>query len=179
MTPPPVRGAGRPTGHRGADVSVAEAAAALRSAAADRPLLRRVVALFGPYRRPAALIGVLILITSGLGVASPLLVREIFDRALFVPGGVKVGLLLWLCGLMVVVPALASLLGVWQSYLTTTIGQKVMRDLRAGCSRTCSRCRCGSSPPPGPARSRAASRTTSAVCRRSSPTPRPPCCRTP
>jgi hypothetical protein len=66
VTPPPIR-SGRPTGHRGADVSVAEAAAALRAAASDRPLLRRVLSLFRPYRRPASLIGVLILVTSGLG----------------------------------------------------------------------------------------------------------------
>jgi ATP-binding cassette, subfamily B, bacterial len=111
-------------------VSVSEAAANLRNAAADRTLLRRVVVLFRPYRAQVIAVGLLILITAGLGVASPLLVREVFDKALFAPGGVKVGLLVWLCAAMVAIPAFASTLGVGQSYLTNLVGQQVMRDLR-------------------------------------------------
>ncbi len=111
--------------------SVSEAAANLRAAAADRPLLRRVVVLFGPYRRQITGVGLLILVTAGLGVASPLLVREVFDKALFGPGGVRVGLLVALCSAMIAIPALASVLGVVQSYLTNFVGQQVMRDLRA------------------------------------------------
>ena len=86
--------------------------------------------LFKPYRR--ALIGVagLILLTSGLGVVSPLLVKVVFDRGLFLPGGPDVALVLWLCGVMIAATVLAAALGVWQSYLTTLTGQRVMRDLR-------------------------------------------------
>jgi ATP-binding cassette, subfamily B, bacterial len=125
--PPPVRRGGP----GGGGISLSEAAAGLRDAAADRGLLRRVVSLFQPYRYQVSGVGLLILVTAGLGVASPLLVREVFDQALFAPGGVRVGLLAWLCAGMIAIPVLASSLGVWQSYLTSLVGQQVMRDLRA------------------------------------------------
>jgi ATP-binding cassette subfamily B protein len=117
-------------GPHGGGASFTDAAKGLRSAATDRPLLRRVVTLFRPYRRPVTGVGLLILITAGLGVASPLLVREVFDKALFVPGGPRIGLLAWLCAAMIAIPAVASSLGVWQAYLTNVVGQHVMRDLR-------------------------------------------------
>ncbi|MEO6879707.1 MAG: ABC transporter transmembrane domain-containing protein, partial [Mycobacteriaceae bacterium] len=116
-------------GGRGA--SFGEAAAAYREATADRGLLRRVAVLFRPYRRSVAGLGGLIAVTSGLGVVNPLLVKAVFDRALFVAGGPRLGLLAWLCGAMVVVPLVSSVLGVGQSYLTNKVGQQVMRDLRA------------------------------------------------
>jgi ATP-binding cassette subfamily B protein len=125
-------GPGGPGGFRGpGGASLSEAAANLREAAADRALLRRVVVLFRPYRSQVIGVGLLILVTAGLGVASPLLVREVFDKALFVPGGVRVGLLVALCAAMIAIPAIASALGVWQSYLTNLVGQQVMRDLRS------------------------------------------------
>jgi ATP-binding cassette, subfamily B, bacterial len=103
----------------------------LRDALRDRHLLRQVARQFIPYRRRVAIVGVLILFTSGLGVANPLLIKLIFDKALFVPGGPKVGLLIWLVSLMITIPAISSVIGVYQSYLTNIVGQSVMRDLRA------------------------------------------------
>jgi ATP-binding cassette subfamily B protein len=98
---------------------------------ADRRLLRQVVAQFRPYRGQVLVIGLLILVTSGLGVVSPLLVKVVFDRALFVPGGPKIGLLVQLVALMIAIPIVSSAVGVYQAYLTNTVGQRVMRDLRA------------------------------------------------
>src|SRR6266540_2368720 len=98
---------------------------------ADRKLLRQVVGQFRPYRGQVLVVALLILVTSGLGVVSPLLIKVVFDRALFVPGGPRVGLLVKLVGLMIAVPVVASVVGVYQSYLTNTVGQRVMRDLRA------------------------------------------------
>jgi ATP-binding cassette, subfamily B, bacterial len=98
---------------------------------ADRRLLRQVVAQFRPYRGRVLVIGLLILVTSGLGVVSPLLVKAVFDRALFVPGGPNLGLLVQLVALMIAIPIVASAVGVYQAYLTNTVGQRVMRDLRA------------------------------------------------
>ncbi|WP_269809943.1 ABC transporter ATP-binding protein [Kineosporia rhizophila] len=123
-----VRGHGHAGRHPGA--TVAEAAAGLREAAADRALLRRVVALFRPYRRRVLLVGALILVTAGLGVANPLLIREIFDKALFVPGGPDIPLLVTLSAIMIAIPAVSSALGVWQAYQTNYVGQQIMRDLR-------------------------------------------------
>jgi ATP-binding cassette subfamily B protein len=98
---------------------------------ADRRLLRQVVAQFRPYRGRVLVIGLLILVTSGLGVVSPLLVKAVFDRALFVPGGPNLGLLVQLVALMIAIPIVASAVGVYQAYLTNKVGQRVMRDLRA------------------------------------------------
>jgi ATP-binding cassette, subfamily B, bacterial len=104
-----------------------DAATALK----DRALLRRVSRQFIPYKREVIVVAVLIMITAGLGVASPLLIRLIFDKALFIPGGPDLGLLSWLVGLMIAVPAVASVVGVYQAYVTNRVGQSVMRDLRA------------------------------------------------
>jgi ATP-binding cassette, subfamily B, bacterial len=95
-------------------------------------LLRRVARLFRPYRGRVAVIVILILITSGLGVVNPLLTKQVFDKALFPPGsgGPNFGLLYALVGLMIVVPIVAAAIGVVQTYLTTVVGQRVMQDLR-------------------------------------------------
>jgi ATP-binding cassette subfamily B protein len=95
-------------------------------------LLRRVARLFHPYRGRVALVVILILVTSGLGVVNPLLTKEVFDKALFPPGnaGPNYGLLYVLVGLMVAVPLVAAAIGVVQTYLTTVVGQRVMQDLR-------------------------------------------------
>jgi ATP-binding cassette, subfamily B, bacterial len=118
---------GGPEGDAGLGKRLKDARTALK----DRALLRRVSRQFVPYKREVILVAVLILITSGLGVASPLLIRLIFDKALFVPGGPKLGLLSWLVALMIIVPAVASVVGVYQAYVTNRVGQSVMRDLRA------------------------------------------------
>ena len=50
-------------------------------------LLRRVARLFKPYRPQVAIVLVLILVTSGLGVVNPLLTKAVFDQALFPADG--------------------------------------------------------------------------------------------
>ena len=76
--------------------------------------------------------------------------------------------------LMIVVPIVSGLIGVGQSYLNNVVGQRVMQDLRNALYTHLQRCRCASSPRRAPARSRAASPTTSVASRRSSPTRRAP-----
>jgi ATP-binding cassette subfamily B protein len=95
-----------------------------------RATLRRVVGIFRPYRRTVIAVGILILITSGLGVINPLLIKVIFDQALFPPGGPRLGLLWVLVGLMFAIPIVSGLLGIWQTYLSNLVGQRVMQDLR-------------------------------------------------
>ncbi len=98
--------------------------------AGEAGLTRRVTKLFTPYRGQLGLIGVAILVTSVLGIANPFLTRAVFDQALFVPGGPDLQLLLVLVGLMIVIPMVSALIGVGQTYLTTTLGNRVMQDLR-------------------------------------------------
>ena len=96
----------------------------------DPGLTRRVVGLFSAYRGQLILIGIAILVSSGLGVVSPFLTQQVFDDALFVPGGPDLPRLYVLVALMIVLPLLAALIGVYQTYLTTALGNSVMKDLR-------------------------------------------------
>jgi len=101
------------------------------SFAQARAILRRAAGLFRPYRRPIAIVAATIVLSSALSVAKPLLIRAIFDDALFPHSGhSNVRLLLELVGVMIAVAAAASGAGVLQTYMATRIGQSVMRDLR-------------------------------------------------
>jgi len=96
----------------------------------DPRLLRRVAALFRPYRGRLMLIAIAIVVASGLGVITPFLTQAVFDNALFVPGGPDLHLLVVLVALMIVIPLVSALIGVGQTYLTTVLGNRVMADLR-------------------------------------------------
>jgi len=112
------------------------AAGPAETAAAPDRTGRRVVALFGPYRRRVAVVAVTILLSSLLGIALPFLTQAIFDRALFprtAEGSVgqpRIGLLLALVGASIGVTLLTAVLGVAQTWLATRLGNAVMRDLR-------------------------------------------------
>ena len=93
-------------------------------------LVGRVVAIFRPYWAPVLLVGVLILITAGLGVVNPILIRVVFDDGLFPVGGPDITLLWILAGVMGATTIVGGVLGIGQTYLTNRVGQKVMRDLR-------------------------------------------------
>jgi ATP-binding cassette, subfamily B, bacterial len=100
--------------------------------------VRRVVATFRPYRRKVGWVAVAIVLSSGLGVINPLLIKAIFDRALFGdPPGSCGGLacpqmhtLYVLVAYMVAIPILTSAIGVGQTYLANWVGLRVMQDLR-------------------------------------------------
>ena len=104
---------------------------------ADHPvgtdLGRRVWALFTAYRSSLVLIVVAVLVSSGLGIVTPFLTQAAFDRALFPAGGggVDIPLLGWLVAGMIAIPVVSALIGVWQTYLTTLLGNRVMADLRS------------------------------------------------
>jgi len=103
-----------------------------------RATVRRVVDTFKPYKRRVAFVGVLIVITAGLGVVNPLLIRWIFNEGLFgkpppmCEGGpcpqmhvVYVGVI-W----MILIPIITSVIGVGQTYYANLVGLRVMQDLR-------------------------------------------------
>ena len=96
------------------------------------PLLRRIGGLLSPYRGQLVLVAVTIVVGSGLGIITPFLTQAVFDRALFpVDGGpVDLPLLYGLVAAMVAVPLLSAGIGVGQTYLTTTVGNRAMADLR-------------------------------------------------
>src|SRR3989440_171363 len=89
---------------------------------------RRVVALFGRYRmRLTAVVG-LIIFSSGISMISPFLLRSVLDNALpHRDGSLLTELVLGMIGIAVATAAI----GVWQTYISNVIGQRVMHDLRA------------------------------------------------
>jgi ATP-binding cassette subfamily B protein len=96
----------------------------------ERATVRRVASTFRPYKRRVLLIALTILVTAGLGVVNPLLIKVIFDTALFTPDGVQLGALYFWVSIMVAVPIVAGLISIGQTYLSNIVGQRVMQDLR-------------------------------------------------
>ena len=96
----------------------------------NRDTARRVVPLFRPYRAQVAAVVGLIVVTSTIGIINPLLIQVVFNKALFVPGGPNLRLLVILTAIMAVVPIVNGAIGILQTYETTRVGQLVMRDLR-------------------------------------------------
>ncbi|RMI42515.1 ABC transporter ATP-binding protein [Streptomyces triticirhizae] len=91
--------------------------------------IRRILRLFRPYRGRLALVGLLVGASSLVAVASPFLLREIIDVAL--PER-RTGLLTLLALGMVAATLTSSVFGVLQTLISTTVGQRVMHDLRTG-----------------------------------------------
>jgi len=93
--------------------------------------LTRVLGLFAPHRRRVSLLLLTILVGSVAGTAAPFLVKFVFDRALFPPGGhPRLGVLELLIGLIMILVVLTGVLQIVETYLSTRIGQLVMHDLR-------------------------------------------------
>ncbi len=94
-------------------------------------LFPRVIRLFGPYRGQVAVVGLLILLTSGLGAVNPVLIKFIFDSALFPQSGPPdLGLLWMLAGAVALIAIGSGVLGVFQTYKANMVGQNVMGDLQ-------------------------------------------------
>ncbi len=92
-----------------------------------RANLRRVFALFGPYRRRLTLVLGLIVVSSTLGVAPAFLLRGVLEA---IPRG-QTGRLSLFAGGMIVVAVATGALGVFQTLLSNRVGQDVMHDLRS------------------------------------------------
>jgi ATP-binding cassette subfamily B protein len=90
--------------------------------------LRRIRALFTPYRaRLGGLLG-LIFLSAGLGVINPFLLREFINVAY--PKH-DTTLVIELVGGMIALSVITSVIGVAQTWISNQVGQRVMHDLRA------------------------------------------------
>jgi ATP-binding cassette subfamily B protein len=98
------------------------------AAEAGRVPLRRVAGLFSPYRGQVIAILVLVVLTSGASLAPPFILRAVLDNAL--PRG-RTGLLSALALAMLGTAAAVTAVSVVQSYLSVTVGQRIMHDLRS------------------------------------------------
>lgn len=93
-------------------------------------LIRRIAELFRPHRVALITTGTLVMLGAGLSVLPPLLTQQAFDRGLFPPGGPDLPVLGEIVGLMVAIYLVSAALGVWQTWLTANVGNKVMGALR-------------------------------------------------
>src|SRR4051812_31256357 len=87
----------------------------------------RVAALFRPYRGRLPVVVALIVASSVVALGTPFLIRLVIDSA--IPRQ-DVPLLLWAVAGMLAVTALTAVFGVVQTWLSTTVGQRVMHGLR-------------------------------------------------
>jgi ATP-binding cassette, subfamily B, bacterial len=90
--------------------------------------LRRVARLFVPYRRRLAALLLLIGVSAGVGVVSPFLLRAVLDKA--IPERDTILLSLLVLG-MIASSVLSGAIGVVQTWLSNSVGQRVMHDLRS------------------------------------------------
>jgi ATP-binding cassette subfamily B protein len=88
----------------------------------------RILALFKPYRYRLTAVLVLIVISAGISLLNPFLLRTALDRGIFKHEGTVLTLtVLGMLGIAIFTNAT----GVWQTYISNSVGQRVMHDLRA------------------------------------------------
>jgi len=120
---------------RGGGGRVSRDAEAQRAANATAPkipdLFGRIGGLFAPHRTALTITIILVLVSAALSVAPPLLTKQAFDQGLFPPAGKPdIPVLVELVSIMVVLWVVSAALGVWQTWLTATVGNRVMGALR-------------------------------------------------
>jgi ATP-binding cassette subfamily B protein len=93
---------------------------------------RRIVRLFAPYRWRLAWVFALIIFSSGLGMVSPFLLREVLDQGILHH---RLTLLTELVAGMIAIAIATAALSVVQTYVSTEVGQRVMHDLRVAVYR--------------------------------------------
>ncbi len=116
-------------GVSGSDIDAQRAANATAPKVPD--LLKRIAGLFAPHRFAISVTIILVLISAAISVFPPLLTKQAFDEGLFPPSGTpNLPVLAQLVTVMVALWVASAALGVWQTYLTATVGNTVMGSLR-------------------------------------------------
>ncbi|WP_354643215.1 ABC transporter ATP-binding protein [Kitasatospora camelliae] len=88
---------------------------------------RRILALFRPYRARLLVVALLVGASALVSVVTPFLLRAVLDTA--IPQG-RTGLLTLLVLGMIAAAVVNSVFNVLQTLISTTVGQRVMHDLR-------------------------------------------------
>lgn len=89
--------------------------------------LKRVATLYTSYRTQLIIVAALVLITSILGVITPILIQQLIDQAL---PQQDLNLLLILISGMIIAATLTGILNLVQSRMNAAVGFKVMEDMR-------------------------------------------------
>ncbi|MGA8988426.1 ABC transporter ATP-binding protein [Aeromicrobium sp.] len=97
------------------------------------PILGRIVRMLRPYRRKMAYVAMAVVSAAALTSIAPFFTKAVFDQALFPPGGggVDLRLLGWLVAALCAIPIVTAVIGIGQNWLTSTIGNSAMADLRS------------------------------------------------
>ncbi|MBV8712768.1 MAG: ABC transporter ATP-binding protein, partial [Solirubrobacterales bacterium] len=91
-----------------------------------------ILALFKPYRVRLGAVLILIVISAGVGMLNPFLIRAALDQGLLAHNST----LLTACVAgMIGVAIFTNTAGVWQTYMSNVVGQRVMHDLRTAVYR--------------------------------------------
>jgi ATP-binding cassette subfamily B protein len=90
---------------------------------------KRIVEAFSPYKSQIALIALCVLLSAGLGLFSPYWLRKIIDDGLNGSGGMPV--VVRYSALTFVATVLSVGFAMGYGYLSTLVGVKILRDLRA------------------------------------------------
>ncbi|MFD5560122.1 ABC transporter ATP-binding protein [Kitasatospora griseola] len=94
--------------------------------------VRRILRLFRPYAGRLAVVGLLVAASAVVSVVTPFLLRAVLDTA--IPER-RTGLLTLLALGMIAAAVVTSVLNVLQTLISTTVGQRVMHDLRTSVYR--------------------------------------------
>jgi ATP-binding cassette, subfamily B, bacterial len=92
----------------------------------------RILALFRPYRLRLSAVLVLIVIAAGVAMLSPFLLRRALDVGIFEHNNSV--LTASVLG-MLAIAIFTNAAGVWQTYMSNSVGQRVMHDLRTAVYR--------------------------------------------
>ena len=92
---------------------------------------RRILRLFHPYRMRLSGLLAMIVISAGISLISPFLLRDLLDNVLSQGSNLNTRTLTLLVGGMVAIPIVTGVIGVAQTWQSNLIGQQVMHDLRA------------------------------------------------
>ncbi len=93
---------------------------------------RRILALFRPYRFRLSAVLVLIVVSSGVAILSPFLLRDALNIGILQHN--ETVLTETVLG-MIAIAIFTNATSVWQTYMSNQVGQRVMHDLRAAVYR--------------------------------------------
>ncbi len=93
---------------------------------------RRILRLFRPYRARLFSVMGLIAVSAGLSMLNPFLLKAVLDKGIFRH---RHTLLTELVLAMIAIAILSAAMSVWQTYISNSVGQRVMHDLRAAVYR--------------------------------------------
>ena len=88
----------------------------------------RILALFRPYRLRLAAVLVLIVVSAGIAILQPFLLRQALDVGILQHDET---VLTFTVLAMIAISIFTNATSVWQTYMSNVVGQRVMHDLRA------------------------------------------------